>query len=461
MSTHASPRNVAAVIAATLGSLTMLAPTQALSFTVDNTPRSASATTVFVTTCADSTQPGTLRNAISTATTGQVIDLGHLTCSTITMDQTLGQMIANVDSLTVTSSGAMKTIDGVNKSRLISLTGSGKLTLTNLFLTRGSVKSPTGGCVYSHGSVELVGSRITNCFLYGTNEPIAQGGAIFARNDVALRSSSISQSSVFSLNVAAGGAIAAGGSVLLTVDYTVPGRGGSAITATSTYGNPNSTGGAISAQGVTMRRSTIERCVSSVAGAIDADSVGIYSSTISRNVSNGAVSIVGGVLAQTSANVSNSTFAYNQGAKYGALRVGSQADVIISSSIFAQSSTSTGVPIPDISQVPSTNPPPKGIRGGSNLVQRTSVALPSDTIAADPQFGATTFCSSIAGSALTTVHTLLPGSPALLRGFPNSTTDTDECGNSLGAAGDRVDIGALQQSSIDDQIFKNDFENHP
>lgn len=129
--------------------------------------------TIPVTTCDDS-GAGSLRDAVTNAVSGDVIDLSALTCSTITLNTGL---ISTVDELTLTGPGADQlAIDGNNASRVLEQQGYGMLTIDGLTIRNGSYvySGPgiygglaPGACVLSRSSVTLTSVAIENCSASG------------------------------------------------------------------------------------------------------------------------------------------------------------------------------------------------------------------------------------------------------------------------------------------------------
>jgi hypothetical protein len=129
--------------------------------------------TIPVTNCDDS-GAGSLRDAITNAVSGDVIDLSALACSAITLDTGL---VSTVDELTLTGPGANQlAIDGNNAVRVIEQQGYGMLTIEGLTIRNGSYvySGPgiygglaPGACILSRSSVTLAATAIDHCSASG------------------------------------------------------------------------------------------------------------------------------------------------------------------------------------------------------------------------------------------------------------------------------------------------------
>ncbi|HSS07315.1 MAG TPA: hypothetical protein VLK83_09295, partial [Rhodanobacteraceae bacterium] len=137
--------------------------------------------TQAVTNCEDS-GAGSLRDALLNAVTGDVIDLGSLDCSVISLSTGLS---TSVDELTLIGPGADElAIDGANASRVIEHLGYGMLTVDGLTIRNGSYvySGPgmygglaPGACILSRSSVTITGSVIDHCSASGWS---VFGGAV-------------------------------------------------------------------------------------------------------------------------------------------------------------------------------------------------------------------------------------------------------------------------------------------
>ncbi|MGA9342614.1 MAG: right-handed parallel beta-helix repeat-containing protein, partial [Rhodanobacteraceae bacterium] len=145
---------------------------------------------VPVTSC-DDDGPGTLRDAMTNAVSGDVIDLTGLTCSTISV--TTGALSTVAADLTIRGPGAASlVIDAGAASGVIEHYGTGTLTIEGVTITNGRMEGYEyhgGACVLSSGSVTINDTTISNCYAYTAH---AYGGAICASQDITLNRSRLS-----------------------------------------------------------------------------------------------------------------------------------------------------------------------------------------------------------------------------------------------------------------------------
>jgi len=161
---------------------TFLPQLRAHGASVTSAPRRPAAT-IVVGNCDDS-GAGSLRDAVTNAVSGDVIDLTALDCSSITL--TTGSLTTSVDDLTLNGPGAeLLAIDAGNASRIIEHSSYyGTLTIDGLALKHGTYvyDGPNiygglapGACVLSNASVTLTQSTIEDCNASGKS---VSGGAL-------------------------------------------------------------------------------------------------------------------------------------------------------------------------------------------------------------------------------------------------------------------------------------------
>jgi hypothetical protein len=259
-------------------------------------PGYASSALLTVGNCLDDNSSGSLRSVIARANDQDNIDVGMLTCSTITLTQ--GQLEVPQAHLGIehkyhagfertTTINVNFASPFVPPGRIFHHTGGGLLSLINVTVSGGAisyVSTPaSGGCIYSNGSVDLTGATVTNCVAGGFP---AQGGAIFAQNAVTLAQSTVSASVILSganSEAAGGGIFSRNGPVTLKA---------SSVTGSGAQGGLTVFGGGIASFGGTI---TGTDC------------------TISNNllISNDDVARGAGLVASAGVNLTRCTVAYN------------------------------------------------------------------------------------------------------------------------------------------------------
>lgn len=128
-----------------------------------------------LTACTAAANDCTLRGAIHGAHDHDIITFDpSLAHQTLALSQ--GELLIT-HTLTLDGSTAPTvTISGNSASRVIST--SQPLTVTNLIIQDGSIKSGNGGCIYAGRDLWLLGSQISNCVVNGFY-PYGSGGGIF------------------------------------------------------------------------------------------------------------------------------------------------------------------------------------------------------------------------------------------------------------------------------------------
>lgn len=201
---------------------------------------------IVVANCNDS-GPGSLRDAMANANSGDTIDMSGLGCGTINLASSL---VTGVGDLTIT--GNFQQISGGDAIRPLTNVGGGTLILNNLLVVHGKTNG-NGGCIHSMGNVELHDSLVAYCL---ADNPYpgaaAKGGGIFSAGNVSLTNSVVGFSEVKACNdipcSAAGGGIYAGGILSLT---------NSTLDANTAYALAAVGGGAFSAAGANISGSNL------------------------------------------------------------------------------------------------------------------------------------------------------------------------------------------------------------
>jgi hypothetical protein len=403
-----------------------------------------------VTSCVDDGGPGTLRSVVAGADSGAIIDLGALTCSTISLAN--GAIVVPFESLHFVGPGSAALSLDANQSyrRIIEHSGTGTLTITGLRLSGGwaGIGSPAyGGCIHSAGSVELDHAAVVFCKAVSTTAP-AKGGGVYATGRLTLRHSIVSGNTTNPGTDGFGGGAFAGGG-LYAYYSTISDNYSINLGSGSGYG-----GGAFTLGNVNIFASTISGNhavnVGGVSVAGYATSAVINNSTISGNL---ASNIIGGVYSNTPLWVYNSTIAFNSAAQQSATFVtagGLQlyaASADLESSIIANNVAggfAFDVGLGDGSSV----------IGANNLIRTASNLMPPGTITDDPQLGPL----QNNGGATATLA-LVATSPAIDHGNSVNPTTYDQRGAGFARSVHMgPDIGAFELQETADLIFRNGFE---
>jgi hypothetical protein len=207
-------------------------------------PLAAAAT---VTNC-DDAGPGSLRDAIAHATTGETIDFAGLACNAIVLDG--GALAVAVAELTVQGPGSSAlSISGNDTSRVFEQPAAGaRLALRGLTLTHGRAGGD-GGCVLAGGDLTLGDVVATGCAAGNATTALVSGGAVAVTGNATLDGGAFDGNRVDGTQRVRGGAIAVGN--LLTATGTSFTNN---VAWSHADGNPNddiAEGGAIFALGDT------------------------------------------------------------------------------------------------------------------------------------------------------------------------------------------------------------------
>lgn len=408
-------------------------------------------------TCADDGSAGSLRTIIGDPNThsNDTVDLSTLVCSTITLDQTKGAILVSQDSLYFHGPVAELTIDADFHSRALYHTGGGTLHISNLTIANGFYNSsilPSGGCIFSHGSVALVHSVISNCWANSSANPIpgARGGGVSSVHDLYLYQSTIIGSQATGTNnaYAFGGGAYVGGN-LYSYESSITYNGAFPIGTGAGYG-----GGIVVAGNVSVVGSTVSGNSASVAGAMTLDGPAphtavIVESTISGNF---ASQHTGGIQSTVSLALKNSTIAFNHSSD-GMGNTGDGLSAIgpatLESSIIADNFNAGGQSDLFFGSM---------LSGANNLVTSLS-APPPQGVFASMDCPKLEPLANNGGTTLT--HRLASTSKAINRGDNNILYNTDQrLAPRVFPTGGIADIGAVewQPSDSDDRISVNGFD---
>jgi hypothetical protein len=395
--------------------------------------------------------PGSLREAIANAASGDTIDLTNLPCSEITLYT--GEVDVIVDDLSLMGPGASQlTISGGATAayyhRIFDHTGVGTLTVSGLTLTDAHHRGmeAKGGCIYSQGSFTLANAIVTGCTAESpTGNSYAAAGAIYARENVTLISSTISDNVAYSAESGAyaGGLLVRG---KLTSKYTTIANNQAIAPLSYSAG-----GGLVvfGASDVLIKGSTISGNAADFSGGLLVKTTGASSfvnSTLTYNYA--SVYVGGGTFTDGTVTVANSTITRNS-AYIATIGIGvySNQNLILQSSILADNADRVSGAMLDVSA--------PAIGGFDNLVTAAASAVPAGTIPACPRL---TALEDHGGATLT--HALIAGSPPIDAGNNDLALDTDQrVGAFPRVFGARADIGAIEwQGDLGDSIFRSAFE---
>ncbi|MEO7432974.1 MAG: choice-of-anchor Q domain-containing protein [Dokdonella sp.] len=431
------------------------------------TPFIYGGSTLLVANC-DDDGVGSLRAALALAANGDTIDLSQLTCGTITL--TTGEL-HTFRNLTLRGPGSGElTITAGSGSRVLRHAGSGTMVVSGVTLADGTIVSNTlpgdtaasGGCIaaasLSMSDVVVSGCIASDVHVPGVPSPGARGGGIYVGGSVTLDGCRVigntAEASNDFINRAFGGGLYVGGNFDIR-NSTISGN------ATDGTHHPFDSigGGMYTRGGGVIQSTTISDNYAYYAGAARLNSFGIAKSIRNVTVSgNSAVAWTGGIVTDgSSLEISNSTFAFNHAQTLGPpgapafggaglLVFGGGYTIDLESSIFANNTR--GSDEDDFFVFA-----PGDVAGADNLVMTSNVALPADTLVADPQLA-----PLADNGGPTQTHALAPGSAALDVGNNLASFDFDQRGTGYErVSGPRPDIGAFEWQQSD-TIFVNSFE---
>jgi hypothetical protein len=417
---------------------------------------------IVIENCDDS-GPGSLRDAVTGAASGDMIDLSQLTCSTITL--TSGAIEIPQDDLYLKYSGeggTPPTIDGNLAGRVFHHTGYGTLRLVGLTISNGKYDNtslynpvhPRGGCIYSSGNVYLAGSTVTGCIAKDTRGEDAAGGGIYAVQAVTLSHSVVSSNTASSTaRYASGGGVFAHGAV--DVEYgsvsgnVASGLGylnfGGGICIINAGSDPSLIANSIIDGNRADRGGALFVSGTGTSGA----AVSVIDSTISGNTAN---SYAAAAYTHGPVTIANSTIAFNVSNAGPAVEFTSNIyQVEVESSILSNNEDAAreydvGDRGADLTIV-----------GANNLIMfaSSSIMLPADTLSVDPMLQ-----PLAENGGPTRTHALGDGSPAIDTGNDlSSGLFTDQRGTGYPRVhGAAADIGAFEAQFGDDTIFANGFD---
>jgi hypothetical protein len=408
----------------------------------------AHAATVTVTNCKDA-GPGSLRAAVASAASGDIVDLRLRHCTILL---TTGEIAVPQQDLRLIGSGAdTLTLTTGFRTRVLNHSGTGTLSVERLSIIDSSSHAHIfydyAGCIRSLGSVELHHARLHGCSAYGIPDPeceavcsTSDAGAIAASGDVLLSYSTISDSSAEGY-YSSGGGIYSGGWVTLyrsrllrnssdVGSAAIAARGFTAVESL-VADNAGYDGGAVyvgsaferASGAADIRNSTFTGNSSGTCLALCVGRARIINSTFSHNHGDFAA-----ISATKGASIFNSTIAFNAGCGgvyvEGALR--------LESTIIA-GNTCAGAPM-DLQF-------DGGLTGAHNLVAASSSTLPMDTLRSNPRL-----LPLARNGGPTPTHALADTSPAINRGSNVLGLKYDQRGAGFPRVkGGCADIGAFER----------------
>jgi len=439
-------------------------------------PGDAAAAVRAVGNCNDS-GAGSLRAVIAGAASGDTIDLRGLTCSRIVL--TSGQItVPQADLQLLGRSRDALTIDGNRNDRVFWHTGTGRLRIEHLSVAYGSRSMQgdpetgidTGGCIRSEGNVELQRARIHHCSVYmsGFLDTGSAGGGVSAAGHVLVswsavfsnsatengfgggvqgRSATVYRSQIYNNDAHSGAGIGVTGGLdldehVLTVTYSlIHGNRASNTGAGITVGRGSFTLNKSTVSN-NITRNTAERSFIVGTGGIHATGGGrrlILDSTISGN--HGYTSSA--AFFDSEVSIYNSTIVFNvedEPDEFAVACTGAGAlngrVLHLESTIVASNTCLTG-PGYDIGGSFSAFT----IIGENNLIGRSRIPVPPDTISADPRLA-----PLAENGGPTRTHMPLADSPVLNRGANPLDRAYDQRGPGFPRVrGAFADIGAVER----------------
>jgi len=433
-------------------------------------PLDASAVQV-VTNCADDGD-GSLRNALSLATEGELIDASGLVCSTISLAHAL---VLGTDAQKINGPGMGNlTIDAaaaVNEPVFFH-NGSGTLEIDNLTVTNGNkyrnIGPGTGGCINSNGSVKLDHVKVSNCAVKAPPNLHARGGAVYAALDLTVTDSIVTGGTTTGILNTYGGGLFAYGQMTIrrsTISNSHANAGGGIYSGgnlkiyySTVSGNDAHSGGGIECFcGLEMKGSTISGNRGDLSAGLRlftprVAQLGpsfIANSTFTGNVSLTPAGSSAMEIAQPGVTISNSTIAFNEGPPSmftGALYAyGASIDLqstIIAENYPADFDVSTG----------STS-----VSGAKNLIVSSLDPVPDGTITLCPLLEP---LADTGGPTLTLA--IKHNSPAINAGNNLIPLASDQRNSFPRVFGVAADIGAWEwQGGPDNNIFHDGFNPFP
>ncbi len=381
-------QTLAACVAATCAAMAPAAPAtvRAPAAAIASAPRVPAS--VVVANCNDGGS-GSLRDAVNSAASGDVIDLSQLDCSTISL--TTGAIIIQQNDLHLVGPARSElTIDGspTPGQSVLYHSGYGGLTVSGMTITGGTKYrvngTATGGCIHSYGSVSLEDVAVMHCSVTGNNAS-ALGGGVYARGEVYMLDSTVSYSHTRATGYASGGGVYALGGFIAKYS-TVSHSYSYAATSTPSFGGGVFARGPVFITGTTISDNSAIR----MGGIAMADNNSYVATIVNSTISSNTAYLIGGAFARPRLNIYNSTIAFNHsyhwsdgaGHYFAAglyiTTAGEMDSTIISSNV----NFDAPFPTADL-----TGASGSGFNGGHNNVMFCGAPCPNDTSHDDPGLG--------------------------------------------------------------------------
>jgi hypothetical protein len=302
-------------------------------------PATACAGTWVVDSCdGASNATGTLHwaigesNANPSPATADVIDMTGLTGPSACTDSkiTLATGALTITHADVTIEGPGSSVLAIDASGLDPAHGrvffhepnpaaGSTLTIQNLGITGGHVTAEypiaAGGCVFSEGDVVLTNSSVSDCHVEANDIGYAAfGGGVYAGGSITLDHSSVSGNAVDTsynlIGFAEGGGVFARNDVTLTASSSIEGNSADALHYPA-FGGGAYAGNTLSLTNSTLSGNTAGGAVAAGGGGWAGGDVSLSYSTVDNNLATALLAEAGGIEAQRSAYLKSSTISNN------------------------------------------------------------------------------------------------------------------------------------------------------
>lgn len=403
---------------------------------------------------------GSLREALSVAASGDTVDMSQLTCSKVTLAESL---VVLQEQLEIHGPGRNQlTLDGSSIASkngvLVHLGSSDTLTVEDLSISGGrkyrSNTASLGGCIHASGNLILRDVTVSDCKVQSQDQHAALGGAIWSNGRTYLLRSSVSGSVAEAMGTgyaSGGGVYALGGfrAVYSLIDSNF------AVSPSST---PSFGGGVFARGHASVSHSAISNNFADrLGGMAMADNGTNGCSVMESTISGNWATQVGGMYSRRPLTLYNSTIAEN-GASFSVdsadnpiaagLQMGA-VHLIAHSNIIANNWSSDIQAVNDLDGKTGVQ-----VTGSNNLITSSGLPLPADTIGGPAGLGPL----QDNGGATPTHALLLGESLAIDAGGapPGGVFSFDQRSQGfLREVGTSIDIGAFEFDP--DHIFINGF----